>query len=77
MVEKLVAKPFLKNQNLTYLSISSPKFHTVFLLHVRVEAYQNLLKLRCRPIAFASYKAFQKTKRPLELVPLPYFRHDF
>ena len=38
------------------------KFYTVFLLSVDVKDYQNILKLKCRPIAFTSYKTFLKTK---------------
>ena len=36
--------------------------HVQFLLYVQVEGYRNILKLRCRPIALASYKAFLKNK---------------
>ena len=42
----------------------------------QVENYQNILKLRCRPLAFTSYKAFLKKTKGLELVFLPHFLHD-
>ena len=41
--------------------------HFVFIV-CQVEGYQNILKLCSRPLVFASYKAFLKTKRDLELV---------
>ena len=42
-------------------------------MYVQVKDYQNVLKLKRGPLAFTSYKAFQKTKRSLELVFLTYF----
>ena len=35
----------------------------LFLLHVQVEVYQNVLKLRCWPLGFILYKAFSKNKK--------------
>ena len=32
--------------------------YNLFLLQAQVEGYQNILKLRCGPLAFTSYKAF-------------------
>ena len=45
--------------------------------YVQVEVYQNILRLRCWPLAFILYKAFVKTNRGLELVILSHFLHDF
>ena len=50
----------------------------MILLYIQVKVYQNILKLTCWPLVFALYiKLFQKRKRGLELVSLPYFLHDF
>ena len=35
------------------------------------------MKIRYRPLAFASDKAFLKIKRGMELVSLPHFVHGF
>ena len=53
------------------------KCYKVFLLYVQVEVYQNILKLRCRPLAFTFLKLFWKTKRGPRQVFLPHFQHDF
>ena len=49
-------------------SIVSCFIHFVFIV-CQVEGYQNIFKLCCRPLVFALFKAFLKTKRDLELVP--------
>ena len=43
------------------------------------EDYCNMyiLKISCTPLAFASYKAFWRNKRGVELVSLPHFVNDF
>ena len=41
----------------------------------QVEGYWNILKLRCRPLAFTLNKA--KTNKGLQLVSLLYLWHDF
>ena len=49
----------------------------MLLLHVHVEVFQNILKLRSWPFVFTLNKTFQKRKRGLELVSLPHFLHNF
>ena len=56
MVEKLVPDHFLENLNSAYLWINnSSKFPQFVFIVLRVEAYQNTLKLSYRPLAFTSY----------------------
>ena len=57
-------------------SVRTALIQLVFIIR-QVEDYQNILKLSCRPLTFASFKTFWKTKRGLELVSLPHFLHDF
>ena len=61
VVEKLFPEPFLK---LSVSWIISLKFYTVFLLYAKLKA----VEIYCRPLAFTSYKA---SERSLELVLLP------
>ena len=49
LLEKLVPDLFLKNQNWAYLWINTEYLHSLFLLYVQVEGYQNILKPRCWP----------------------------
>ena len=54
---------FLKNQNCAYLCISGQTFYTAIfycLTNWRLSKY--ILKLSCKPLAIASYKAFKGTK---------------
>ena len=51
-----------------YLEQQFKVLYSLFLLHVQVEDFQNISKLRCWPFAFISYKAFDR--RSLELVSL-------
>ena len=37
--------------------------YSFFLLHVHAQRYQNILKLRFRPLAFTWYKAFSKKQK--------------
>ena len=37
--------------------------YSLFVLYVQVEGYGNILKLRCTPLAFTSYKAFFLKKK--------------
>ena len=53
------------------LDQQSEIFYSLFLLHLQVEGYRNILKLRCRPLAFS------ENKNSLEIIPLPHFLHDF
>ena len=59
---------FLKNWNLEYLWINIS-------LYVQVEGYRNILKLRCTPIAFTSYKDFLENKN--RSGTLPHFLLNF
>ena len=78
-------RPFYqKNQNWTSLWIcllianQQPEIlQSLFPLFVQVEVYQNILKLRCWPLATTLCKALKKTKWDLKLVSLPHFLHDF
>ena len=67
--------PFLTNQNLAYLWTNSLKFYTVNFYMSKSKAI-DVVKLRCRPLAFTSYEVLKKQK-DLELVSLPEFLHDF
>ena len=44
------------------LSQKSKVLNSFFLLYFRVERYQNILKLRCKPLAFTSYEVFSKSE---------------
>ena len=62
-VEKLFPDPFLKKIELSiYLDQQSKVLYSLFLLHVSVEGYRNILTLSCRPLAFTSHKASLKNK---------------
>ena len=52
VMEKLVPDPFIKNQNWAYVWINSLKYKICFCCMSKIEFYQNILKLRCWPIAF-------------------------
>ena len=60
MVKKLVQNPFIKNQNWAYLWINSLKYYSLFLLYIKVEVYQNVLKLRSQ-LTFTCSKSTKKT----------------
>ena len=52
-------RPFLKKSKLSIsLDQQSEVSYSLFLLYVQVKDYQNVLKLRCQPLAFTSDKAF-------------------
>ena len=59
-MEKLFPDPFLKTQNWAYLWINSLKCCTVCF---HCQSLPNILKLRCWPLAFNSYKGFLKNKK--------------
>ena len=64
VVLKLVSDAFLKYRNWTNLWINSLEIlYSLFSLYVQVQDYQNILKLRCQPLAFISYTAFLKNKK--------------
>ena len=68
-------RPFSENQNWACLWINSLKFESLVILYVQVEGYQNILKLRYRPLFLPHI--IPKTKRGLELFSLPHFLHKF
>ena len=43
----------------------------------QVKGYRHMLKLSCRPLESALYKALSKTESGLELVSVSRFLHDF
>ena len=52
------SRPFFKKSKLSiFLDQQSEVQHSSFLLYVQVEDCQKILKLRCQPLAFTSYKA--------------------
>ena len=53
-------KPFSKK---SYLGITVLNFIHFVLIYVQIKGYLNILKLRCRPLAFTSYKAFLKNQK--------------
>ena len=60
---KTSPKPFSKKWILNIsLDQQFEVLYSLFLLHVQVEGYRNILKQRCRSIAFISYKACSKNK---------------
>ena len=65
MVEKLVPDPFFLKKK-TKFSISADQqsrtLYSLFLLYVQVEGYGNILKLRCRQLAFTTCKAFLRKR---------------
>ena len=58
-----IPTPFSKISKLSYLWINSLKFIQFDFIVCQVEAYQNILKLNWRLIAFTSYKASSNSKR--------------
>ena len=57
--EEFRPRPFLKKSKLSIsLDQQSEISYSLFLLYVQVEDYQNILKLRCQPLALTSYKTF-------------------
>ena len=44
--------------------------YSLFLLYLQVKDYQNILKLKCKSLAYTLYKAFfRNKKRPLTSLP--------
>ena len=61
---------FLKKLKLSiYPNQQSKVLHSLFLLYVKVEGYKTILKLRSKPFALTSYKAFFKNKNRFENSP--------
>ena len=52
---------------MVYISASldqeSKVLYKLFLLNVKLKGYQEILKLRCKPLALTSYKVFLKNKK--------------
>ena len=55
----------------------SETLYNLLLLNVQVEHYQNILKLRCWPYAFTSFKAFLNSQKWSGTSILTRFLHDF
>ena len=73
-----IPRLFSKNIKIEHISGSIVRSCIQFVLVAsQVEGYQNILKLRRRPLTFTPYKGLCKTKTGLERVSLPHFRHDF
>ena len=62
-MEILLWNTFLKNQNWAYLWINSQKFHTACFYCMPGWGLSKYIKLRCRPLAFISCKAFLKNNK--------------
>ena len=72
---KIIHKTWWKNKSFKLKSFSkklkmsmslcqqSKVLYSLFLLYAQIEAYRNILKLRCRPLLFISFKAFSKNKK--------------
>ena len=41
----------------------SKVLNSLFLLYIQAEDYRNIMKLKCKPLGFTSYKTFLKNKR--------------
>ena len=78
MVEKLVADPFLKNENWAYLWINSLKLYTVCFYYMAswglLKYIETKLQTTCFRLILSSLK---KIKKGLEFVSLPHFPHNF
>ena len=62
--EKTSSMSSSKTSKLSIPLGQQPKvLYSLFLFYVRVEGYRKILKLRCKPLAFSSYKAFSKNKK--------------
>ena len=55
--------PFLTNQNLAYFWTNSLKFYTVNFHDMSKSKAIDVVKLRCRPLAFTSYEVLKKHKK--------------
>ena len=58
VMEKLAPDSFLKNRK----SLGQESEILYSFLQVQVEDYQIILKIKCKPLALASYKVFLKNK---------------
>ena len=78
--QNVVANPwhfYKKSKLIISLDKQFAMLKGLLLLYVHVEVYQNILKLRCWPLAFTLYKTFLKAKRGLERFSLHPFLHNF
>ena len=70
-------RSFSKKSKLSiYLFQQYESLYSFFLLYVQFEDCQELLKLRCCPLAFTKYTVFLEKQSGLELVLLPHFLYD-
>ena len=62
--EKTNPRPFSKKSKLSiFLDQLFKVLHDLYLLYVQVEGYRKILKLRCTPPAFTSYKSVLNMKK--------------
>ena len=67
-------RPFPKKSKISIsLDQQSKVLYSLLLLYVQVEDYRNILKIRCRPLDFTSYKAFFVQKKKSEIAPTSSF----
>ena len=60
---KTIPLTFSKKSKLSiFLYQQSEVLYSLYLLHVQVESYHNILKLSYKPLPFNLYKAFLKNK---------------
>ena len=69
-------RPLFKKSKLSIPLDQQSETLQFVLIIVKVEIYQNMIKLRCWSLRLTLCKAILKTKRGLELVSLPNFLHD-
>ena len=58
-----IPRPFSKNENWAYLCSTYRKLIQFVFIVRQVEGYQNITKLRCRPLAYSSNKALLRNKK--------------
>ena len=72
---KIIHKTWWRNKSFKLKSFSkklkismslcqqSKVLYSLFLFYAQIESYRNIMKLRCRPLLFISFKAFSKNKK--------------
>ena len=58
-------KIFPRNKNRAYLWISSLKFYAVCFILCPIQGLPNILKLKCWPLAFSSFKVFFRKQKEI------------
>ena len=77
--EETSPRPWYKKSLLSISLDQQSEILYSFLFYVQFKDYQNILKLRCWPLAFTSYKALLLKKKQirLKLVSVAYCLHEF